>query len=99
MGHDAIVLEYSTVTLRCSAEGVPATFTFYNWSHVSPDNVTVLRSLPGAYSSTTTTLTLSDVNYQHTGYYRCNVSNGIEDYITRTSSTSFDVTLTVRSKC
>ena len=97
-GNDATVPEHSPVNLICSAEGVPATYTFYNWTHVAPDNVTILRSLPGIYTSTTTTLTLSDVNYQDTGYYRCNVSNGVLHYITEEITATTDLIFMVKSK-
>lgn len=73
--------EDSTVTeLQCIAQGEPAYYTYSMWEHRSLYKEHI-RYLSGEENGV---LQLSGINisnsFQDTGFYTCNVSNGISDY-------------------
>lgn len=66
--------------MTCEAKGEPQTYHFNTWAHIGHDKQTVIRHLPGEHKQNGSqfTLTLNDsFTYEDSGYYRCNVSNGI----------------------
>ncbi|CAC5411923.1 unnamed protein product [Mytilus coruscus] len=66
--------------IRCLAQGEPNTYNYFTWEHQSVFNEHI-RYLDGTDDGI---LRLPEINvsniYQDTGFYICNVSNGIPDY-------------------
>ncbi|KAL5020501.1 hypothetical protein ScPMuIL_003393 [Solemya velum] len=66
------------VVITCLAAGEPQSYTFSLWTHISPDEHTVIRQLVGQQTGGTLKLTLqSPITYKDSGYYRCTVNNGV----------------------
>ena len=73
------VLAHNTTTaarsmpLRCLASGQPTTYTYISWEQRWPGHPSVVRTYAGSEN-----LTLVGLTYEHSGYYTCMVSNGVQ---------------------
>jgi len=76
---DVIVLAHNTTTaagsmsLRCLAKGQPTTYTYITWEQRWPGHPSVVRTYAGSEN-----LTLVGLTYEHSGYYMCRASNGVQ---------------------
>lgn len=67
-------------TIQCMAEGEPNSYKYYPWEHRSLLNKHI-RYLGATYNGILRLPFSNSSNiYQDTGFYICNVSNGVPDY-------------------
>jgi len=73
------VLAHNTTTasgsmsLRCLASGQPATYTYTTWEQRWQGHPSVVRTYQGSEN-----LTMVGLTYEHSGYYTCRASNGVQ---------------------
>ena len=62
-----------SMSLRCLASGQPATYTYTTWEQRWPGHPSVVQTYGGSEN-----LTLVGLTYEHSGYYTCRASNGVQ---------------------
>ena len=72
------------IILKCLADGEPPNYTFDRWIHIAPDQTTEIQRYTGNVKGGENMLVLKNATYMDSGYYICNVSNGVS-----TSTTPF----------